>query len=58
MARCSVCKGHAVAACADCGIQVCMSHYTTVFDDATRAMKTFCGNCTAKRMPVWVARRR
>ena len=58
MARCSVCKGHAVASCADCGIQVCMSPCTTIFDEGTRAMKTFCGNCTAKKMPVWSGRRR
>ena len=57
MARCSVCKGHAVSTCAECGIQVCMSHSTTIFDDTTRSMKSFCGNCTAKRMPVWVRRR-
>jgi len=35
-----------------------MSHCTTVFDENTRTMKTFCGNCTAKRMPVWMARKR
>ena len=58
MARCSVCKGHAVASCAECGAMVCMSHSTTIFDESSRAMKTYCGNCTAKRMPVWVARRR
>jgi CO dehydrogenase/acetyl-CoA synthase gamma subunit (corrinoid Fe-S protein) len=58
MARCSVCKGHAVTSCSECGLQVCMSHSTTIFDEATRSMKAFCGNCTAKRMPVWVARRR
>ncbi|HUI86221.1 MAG TPA: hypothetical protein VLY21_03610 [Nitrososphaerales archaeon] len=58
MARCSVCKAHAVATCAECGIHVCMSHCTTIFDDTTRAMKSFCGNCTAKRMPVWASRRK
>ena len=58
MVRCSVCKGRAVTTCGDCGINVCMSHSTTIFDEATRTMKSYCGNCTAKKMPVWVSRRR
>jgi len=30
-----------------------MSHSNTFYDEKLKAMRQLCGNCMAKKMPVW-----